>query len=500
MGRTSDATRRPKSAAMLGSSRRSAAQSIWPATHASASRARRTVGPTAPRATRTDGPGDRRPGARLAIAMTIALRTPDLGKPCRPSSTGTVADTTSSPGRRAVRFDAGEELVDRQTLRCPPRTGQPDGGVERASRGQGVARGRPGAEVATERRRRCGSGASPRCGRPAASAGRGGASGGCMQLRARDARAEVHRVAARSCHRPQLVDPGQRHHVVGPAMAEVHLDHEVGATREHLRAGAAASASRASSRVVGVSTAIGRFLSVRDTVCSLALVGLGFCSFSEQTVGQGLRATLPAVIRIPDDDPFGALKIGPAVLAARRGRRRPCRHDVRREGPLRRRGLPDRSGQPGLGSDAPSAGDHGLGRDSPARRRRDPDRQEPHRRARLQPLGHQRALRHPGERRGARLCARRLVVGLGVCGRGRSLRLRARIGHGRLRARAGELLRDRGDPPDPRPRVHGWRRPARAVIRHCGVVRSERRCLDAGRTRAARRGLRRDGGDEARAG
>jgi hypothetical protein len=83
---------------------RSVVQSSVAARCRSASAQRRTVGPTDPRDTPTDEWALSRTTHTLATAITMALRTPTLAYPCHPSTTGTVIDTISSPGWRAVRL------------------------------------------------------------------------------------------------------------------------------------------------------------------------------------------------------------------------------------------------------------------------------------------------------------------------------------------------------------------------------------------------------------
>ena len=80
-------------------------------------------------------------------------------------------------------------------------------------------------------------------------------------------------------------------------------------------------------------------------------------------------------------------------------------------------------------------------------------------------------------RRGAH--HRRLVLRLGGGGRRRPLRLRHRLRYGRLGARAGELLRALGHPPDAWARAARPRHAARALLRHGRLFR--RRCRRSSR-------------------
>ena len=68
----------------------------------------------------------------------MALRTPTFVKPWYPSSTGTVTDTTSSPGSRDVRFTPGEQVVDGD-VPVTRRPGDGDDGVERGEDRERVA-------------------------------------------------------------------------------------------------------------------------------------------------------------------------------------------------------------------------------------------------------------------------------------------------------------------------------------------------------------------------
>ena len=97
---------------------------------------------------------------------------------------------------------------------------------------------------------------------------------------------------------------------------------------------------------------------------------------------------------------------------------------------------------------------HRADRAAPARRRRALRRQDDHRRAGVLDERPERALRLAGQRRRAGSHHRRLVVGLGVGGVERPLRLRARQRHRRLGARAGQPLRAR------RPQADAWARSA----------------------------------------
>ena len=125
-------------------------------------------------------------------------------------------------------------------------------------------------------------------------------------------------------------------------MAEVDLDHEVGAAGEHLRAGTLRE------RREGV---VDRRRSEQGHRGILVGPSGPFAHWARER----RRATLQSVIQIPESDRLGALKIGPAVLV-----------EGASGGPLTGTtfvakdlydvaGLPDRGRQPGLGADAPRA-------------------------------------------------------------------------------------------------------------------------------------------------
>ena len=94
-------------------------QSTAPAANASAADALKMVGATDPRASRTAHEGVSTARQALAMAMTMALRTPTLAYPCHPSSRGTVTAVINSPGRRSVRFTPVMNSPT-GTLRTPP--------------------------------------------------------------------------------------------------------------------------------------------------------------------------------------------------------------------------------------------------------------------------------------------------------------------------------------------------------------------------------------------
>ena len=146
-----------------------------------------------------------------------------------------------------------------------------------------------------------------------------------------------------------------------------------------------------------------------------------------------------------------------AHLHRGRAERPVARSDVRREGPVRRRGPSDRRRQPRLGARQSGADAARLGGADAARRGRDADRQDDHRRSLSRHPGRERVRRHAAQHPRAGSRAGRLVVRLCRGGRRRAVRHGARHRYRRLGARAGELLRPLWHPPDawaPRPHRH----------------------------------------------
>ncbi len=167
-----------------------------------------------------------------------------------------------------------------------------------------------------------------------------------------------------------------------------------------------------------------------------------------------------------DHDPAHAFMPYPAGRRGERRRGAAGGSDLRRQGSVRRRGLPD---QRRLAADARHVGDqdpHGPHRAAPARLRRPLRRQDHHGRTRLLDVGQERSFRHAGERRRAGPHTRRLVVRVGFGSLEQPLRFRSRHRYGRLGPRAREPLRPVRHPPHPwsgEPR--GLPRP-RALLRH----------------------------------
>ena len=113
-------------------------QSSRSVTHASASRARSTVGPTAPSATRMLRVGRSTARQALAMEMTMALRTPTFVKPWYPSSTGHRDRHDQLAGLQGRPLDPGEQVVDGDVPRTR-RPGDGDDGVERGEDRERVA-------------------------------------------------------------------------------------------------------------------------------------------------------------------------------------------------------------------------------------------------------------------------------------------------------------------------------------------------------------------------
>ena len=102
-------------------------------------------------------------------------------------------------------------------------------------------------------------------------------------------------------------------------------------------------------------------------------------------------------------------------------------------------------------------------------------RQDRHRRAFARHPRRESLRRHAAQPDGARASAWRVLVGLGLRGRSGALRHRARHRHGRVGARAGQLLRTLRDPADPRPSRSHRDAAAGAELGHDRVVRARRR-------------------------
>ena len=228
MGRISAATRRPNSAAIASAAAvrlgRQPLLGVAGAQHRRTDRARRDRDRAVLDDERDAGDRDHH---RVAHADLQEL----LWSAC--DRHDDLDDELAGRERGALRAD--EELVDRE-LPAARRGPHDDRRVERG-RARGAGR-RPATRCRGCRRssRRCGSAGEPTVRAACASAGSDPRASGSMSCVQVTPRPEPDRVA-RDRPRPQLVDSTERHDVVGTPVAEVHLDHEVGAAGEHMRLG-----------------------------------------------------------------------------------------------------------------------------------------------------------------------------------------------------------------------------------------------------------------------